>query len=73
MGPAKDGGKREVYYVPNRMLWPVYGLDPIGQHARVSLKASDVWSAANGKPFPYVSERNIKEVSNLFTNNDGEN
>ncbi|MGE0090794.1 MAG: hypothetical protein AB7S50_15080 [Bacteroidales bacterium] len=43
---AKDHGKRETYYVPNRILWPDRGLDPIGQHARVSLKASDLYLAA---------------------------
>ena len=45
-GPAKDQGQREVYYLPNRMLWPVRGLDPHGQHARVSLPARVLWSAA---------------------------
>jgi hypothetical protein len=46
-GPAKDKGKRELYYVPNRMLWPERGLDPHGQHARVSLSATDLWAAAD--------------------------
>lgn len=45
-GPAKDRGRRETYYVPNRMLWPVRGLDPHGQHARVSISALDLWGAA---------------------------
>jgi hypothetical protein len=43
---AKDSGRREVYYVPNRILWPDRGLDPHGQHARVSIKARDLWAAA---------------------------
>jgi hypothetical protein len=43
---AKDSGRRETYYVPNRILWPDRGLDPHGQHARVSLKASELWAAA---------------------------
>ena len=47
-GPAKDRGKRETYYVPNRMLWPIQGLDPHGQHARVSLSAKALWAAAEG-------------------------
>ena len=50
-GPAKDEGRRETYYVPNRLLWPIRGLDIVGQHARVSLKAKDLWAAANGTPF----------------------
>lgn len=47
-GAAKDSGSRERYYVPNRMLWPVRGLDPQGQHARVSLPASRLMAAARG-------------------------
>lgn len=45
---AKDYGGRETYYVPNRMLWPWRGLDPHGQHARVSLRATHLWAAASG-------------------------
>ena len=45
-GPAKDGGKREPYYVPNKILWPIRGLDPHGQHARVSIPAAALWKAA---------------------------
>ncbi len=45
-GPAKDDGGREQYYVPNRILWPIRGLDPVGQHARVSLRADALWTAA---------------------------
>ena len=44
-GPAKDEGQRETYYVPNKILWPIRGLDPHGQHARVSIPASDLWNA----------------------------
>jgi len=48
-GPAKDYGSREEYYVPNRMLWPIRGLDPQGQHARVSLQASNLLAVARGE------------------------
>lgn len=52
-GAAKDKGKRELYYVPNRMLWPERGLDPYGQHARVSIGANELWLAATeGKAIP---------------------
>ena len=44
---SKDLGKRETYFVPNRILWPERGLDPVGQHARVSIKAGILWAAAN--------------------------
>lgn len=47
-GTAKEAGSRETYYVPRRMLWPVRGLDPQGQHARLSLKARDLLAAARG-------------------------
>ena len=45
-GPAKDKGRRESYYVPNKILWPDRGLDPHGQHARVSIPADVLWNAA---------------------------
>lgn len=45
-GPAKSEGRRETYYVPNRILWPDRGLDPHGQHARVSIPADVLWKAA---------------------------
>ena len=51
-GPAKDEGQRETYYVPNKILWPIRGLDPHGQHARVSIPASDLWNAAEQGELP---------------------
>lgn len=44
-GPAKDGGRREPYYVPNKILWPDRSLDPHGQHARASIPADILWEA----------------------------
>lgn len=62
-GPAKEKGKREVYYVPNRMLWPDRGLDPHGQHARVSIKAVDLWTAAENKTeIPFESTTDDEPV-----------
>ena len=51
-GPAKDEGRREPYYVPNRILWPERGLDPHGQHARVSLTSDALWEAAETGRLP---------------------
>lgn len=45
-GTAKDEGSDETYYVPNKILWPAHGLDPHGQHARVSIPARVLWRAA---------------------------
>jgi hypothetical protein len=45
-GSAKESGKRQTYYVPNRMLWPERGLDPVGQFSRVYLKSRVLWEAA---------------------------
>ena len=61
-GPAKDEGRRETYYVPNKILWPDRGLDPHGQHARVSIPAAILWKAAeNGnidlKPYHQDNEQ----------------
>ncbi len=62
-GAAKDKGKRENYYVPNRMLWPDRGLDPHGQHARVSLPATALLAAAkDNRPFPFVEEDLMNEA-----------
>ena len=49
-GSGKDHGSREHYYVPNRILWPKRGLDPQGQHARVSLRASRLLASAQHGP-----------------------
>ncbi|MXZ27165.1 hypothetical protein F4212_05460 [Candidatus Poribacteria bacterium] len=51
-GPSKDEGRREEYYVPNRILWPIRGLDPHGQHARVSLPSDELWAAAQSGKLP---------------------
>lgn len=60
---AKDDGKREDYYTPNRMLWPAIGLDAHGQHGRVSLPERDILAAAAGKPFPYVEDEDEQQGS----------
>jgi hypothetical protein len=44
------------------MLWPIRGLDVVGQHARVSLKARDVWAAANGQGFPVTEEKQASQA-----------
>ena len=54
-GSAKTKGKREQYYVPNRILWPSRGLDPHGQHARASIKARDLLQATEGVAIPFDS------------------
>ncbi len=54
---AKDSGRRETYYVPNRILWPDRGLDPVGQHARVSIPANELWDAAfKNVKIPFLAE-----------------
>ena len=66
-GPAKDHGAREKYYVPNRMLWPIRGLDPQGQHARVSLQASNLLAVARGEARGEVQlvVRNEEDAQNV--------
>lgn len=65
-GPSKDDGGRETFYVPNRLLWPIRGLDVVGQHARVSLKARDVWAAANGQRLPFSDAEVADDQRGLF-------
>ncbi|PWG79286.1 ORC-CDC6 family AAA ATPase [Pararcticibacter amylolyticus] len=61
VGTAKDFGKQETYFVPNRLLMPAKGLDPHGQYARVSLRVTDLWaSAAFNKELPF-SKNDIDE------------
>ncbi len=68
LGNAKDRGKREIYYVPNRMLFPNFGLDPHGQFARVSLKVSDIYNAAHNKiAFPFNASDDDIETKDQLT------
>ncbi len=67
LGVAKDKGKQETYYVPNRLLFPNFGLDPHGQYARVSLKTTDLYNAAfNNHPIPMDSFDDRNEPQQLF-------
>jgi hypothetical protein len=43
---SKEFGEKETIYVPNRLLFPDRGLDVIGQHSRVSIKAREIFDAA---------------------------
>ncbi|MDR2653108.1 MAG: hypothetical protein LBC68_12515 [Prevotellaceae bacterium] len=66
---SKDDGKLETYYIPNRLLFPSFGLDPEGQHAHVSLKATDLWNAAEkNTPIPYGNDSEIVKQKTLFDN-----
>lgn len=57
-GPSKDDGRRETFYATNRLLWITTGLDPEGQHGRLSIKATDILLAATRKiPFSISSEK----------------
>ena len=60
-GPAKDEGKREPYYVPNKILWPDRGLDPHGQHARVSIPAAVLWQASESGEIALKSDNQHSE------------
>lgn len=61
-GPAKDGGGREDFYTPNRMLWPEYSLDVVGQHGRASLKAIDLVNATQGRAIPTL---NVQQTTSI--------
>lgn len=66
-GVAKESGAREPYHVPNRMLWPTRGLDPQGQHARVSLRATTLMALARGELSSLVQETNeVRDQRELF-------
>lgn len=65
---AKDSGKRETYYVPNRILWPERGLDPVGQYSHVSIKARHLWAAAKDNRRIPFSQSEKKHEGGLFDN-----
>ena len=71
MGAAKTRGQREEYYVPNRMLWPGRGLDPHGQHARVSIKAVHLVKATDGMAIP-IDDTADESQHQLFSERGGE-
>ncbi len=54
---GKEAGQREKIYVPNRLLLPTRGLDVIGQHSRVSIKAKELYDSATRN-----AKINFKEV-----------
>ena len=56
-GTSKDDGAKEDYFVPNKMLWPSRGLDPVGQHARVSIQASKLENALKTGKIPYSPDK----------------
>lgn len=64
-GRSKDGGGREDFFTPNRILWPEYGLDVHGLHGRASLKAIDLISAMRGGKIP-VSLDATEKQQDLF-------
>lgn len=69
LGNAKEKGKQEVYYVPNRMLFPNLGLDPQGQASRASLKATDLYNAAfYNKEIPLNIQESDKNENQLMIN-----
>ncbi|PVD54095.1 hypothetical protein DC498_01515 [Terrimonas sp.] len=55
---AKEFGEKETIYIPNRILFPSRGLDVIGQHSRVSIKAKELYDAATKN-----KKINAKEVT----------
>ena len=74
-GPAKEAGRLEQYYVPNRILWPARGLDPHGQHARVSILVDELWMAAEHGQVPKsdgaLDGEITKRQGGLFDDEDG--
>ncbi|MDZ4808388.1 MAG: hypothetical protein SGI96_08955 [Bacteroidota bacterium] len=55
---SKEFGEKVTVYIPNRLLFPDRGLDVIGQHSRVSIKAREIFYAATTN-----KKINEKEVS----------
>ena len=64
---AKDDGQREPYYVPNRMLWPQRGLDPVGQYSHVSIRAKALFDTAiSNSRIPFNMKDKIESQLSMF-------
>ena len=61
-GSSKTRGRREDYFTPNRILWPVLGLDVCGQHGRASIPSRELVEAARFKK-PINSDVESREHS----------
>jgi len=61
-GSSKTRGRREDYFTPNRILWPVLGLDVCGQHGRASIPSRELVDAARFKK-PIKSDVESREHS----------
>ncbi len=64
-GSAKDNGRLEKYYVPNRLLWPRRGLDPEGQAGVASIREIFLYEAClyNKKiPTNFASEKHNEQA-----------
>lgn len=66
-GSGKDSGKREDYYAPLRILMAERKLDPVGQHAVISLQASNLWAAATQNTKIPLTSTSIKGQNNSPT------
>lgn len=53
LGSDKDDGEQIFLYTPNRILLVARGMDPIGQHATISIQAKYILGAMEGKEIPY--------------------
>lgn len=49
-GPDHSGG-RTTWYTPKRILWPVLGLDPVGQNGRKNFLANDFFQMMKDPEF----------------------
>ncbi|HQS57744.1 MAG: hypothetical protein B7Y56_08270 [Gallionellales bacterium 35-53-114] len=63
---SRDGGTLETLYTANKLLWPTFGLDVVGQSGRASIKAQDLLAATSGKEIPFtIREVEQESISHL--------
>lgn len=58
---SRDGGVSETLYTPNKLLWPSFGLDVVGQSGRASIKISEIHGAMNNKKIPFNDNEENQE------------
>lgn len=64
-GPDKSGG-RTTWYTPNRLFWPIRGLDPVGQNGRMNIKSDEIYQMMTKSSKTYESLIKHYQQKGLF-------
>lgn len=65
IGPDKSGG-RTTWYTPNRLFWPIRGLDPVGQNGRMNIKSEEIYQMMTKSNKTYENVMKYYQQKGLF-------